>query len=145
MKKLFTLILSFILLSAVAHAQRVPAIKSVHKDVQSVINHSRNNHPGNSQQALWDVQFSYNLTPANVVSCVYTGTEFWIGRYTTDTLYTMDTTGVITSTFVVTGVGTGTNGIRGMTYDGTFIYATVGTNKVIYNITPTTKTLVSSQ
>jgi hypothetical protein len=90
------------------------------------------------------VQLDVNLVPANVVSCVYTGTEFWVGRYTTDTMYTLNNAGVVTSTFRVTGVGASNNGIRGLTYDGTHIFATVGTNKVIYKIDPVTKTLVSS-
>jgi hypothetical protein len=142
MKKLFTFLLTSVFaLPFFANAQSNQMIST--SKIKESIAH-RQTHPGNSSQALWDIQLQADLVPINVVSCVYTGTEFWVGRYTTDTMYTLDNAGAVTSTFVVAGVGTGTNGIRGLTYDGTNIFATVGTNKVIYKINPTTKTLVSS-
>jgi hypothetical protein len=141
MKKLFTLILLFISSVVFVNAQS-REMTSISKIKDSFAN--RHAGSGNTSQALWDVQLQADLVPINVVSVVYTGTEFWVGRYTTDTMYTLDNTGTVTSTFVVTGVGTGTNGIRGLTYDGTNIFATVGTDKKIYKINPVTKTLVSS-
>src|SRR5438067_1444259 len=105
MKKLFTLTSIFFLSILMVNAQRSPKIMSSAKFVQSIKqNGMRSVQPGqNTITALWDIQFSHDLVPANVVSCVYTGTEFWVGRYTTDTLYTVDTLGAVTATFVVTG------------------------------------------
>jgi hypothetical protein len=145
MKKLFTLFFTtlFILSCVTVNAQSSRSITATSKVVNSITDRSASP-GGNSTAALWDIQFSTTLVPINVVSVVYTGTEFWVSRYTTDTMYTLDNTGAVTSAFRVTGVGSSTNGIRGLTYDGTNIFATVGNNKVVYKIDPVTKTLVGS-
>jgi hypothetical protein len=146
MKKLFTLLTTFTLSILFAAAQQANTMVSQSKSYESVAQAARHQGPGgNSTQALWDIQFSHNLDMAvTMVSCVYTGTEFWVGRFDCDTLYALDTMGNVTATFRVTGVGSSTVGVRGLTYDGTNVFATTGTNKTIYKIDPVARTLVSS-
>jgi len=103
---------------------------------------------GNNQvQNLFDIQFNYNMstqiTGGALAGVVYTGTEFWISRFNQDSLFSVSPAGVLTLSFVIPGVGTTTSGVRGMTYDGTYIYAGDNT-ALIKKINPTTKTLVSS-
>jgi hypothetical protein len=97
----------------------------------------------NQTQALFDIQFNYNATDtvgrAGMAGVVYTGTEFWVSRYTDDTLYSFSPGGSVIDTFKIPGV----TGIRGMTWDGTYIYAGINTTS-IKKINPVTKTVVSS-
>lgn len=105
---------------------------------------SKNVNPNNNVQNIFDIQFDYPLTGiAAGVSCVYTGTEFWVGRWNVDSLYTLDPLGNITAAFKITGVGTSTSGVRALTYDGTYIYAAVNTTS-IKKIDPSTKTLAGT-
>lgn len=99
--------------------------------------------PSNSTQAIFDVQFSYPMTFDAGVSCVFTGTEFWVGTWNKDSLFTMDPAGNVTAGFKIAGIGSSTSGVRAMTYDGTFIYASDNTTS-IKKIDPSTKTLVGS-
>ena len=87
----------------------LPAFKS---SVSPQINESvsKNVNPNNNVQNIFDIQFNYPLTGiAAGVSCVYTGTEFWVGRWNVDSLYTLDPSGNITAAFKITGVGTSTS------------------------------------
>ncbi len=105
---------------------------------------SKNVNPNNNVQDIFDIQFNYPLTGiAAGVSCVYTGTEFWVGRWNVDSIYTLDPGGNITSAFKITGVGAAGSGVRALTFDGTHIYASVNTTS-IKKIDPATKTLVGS-
>src|SRR6185436_6133230 len=111
---------------------------------QSLQNQSaRNGNPKNETQAIFDIQFNYLLPTTLGASCVYTGTEFWVGCYGTDSIYTFDASGNLTSGFTVAGVGNASSGVRGLTYDGTYIYATCNTAE-IFQIDPVTKTLIGT-
>lgn len=109
---------------------------------------ARKANPSNQVNALFDVQLNYNLTAQRGVSgghagVVWTGTEFWVSVWNSDSLFTYDLSGVLTSRFKVAGVGTPASGVRAMTWDGTSIYAGAATT-TIYEINPTTKTLLST-
>ncbi|MFL5751874.1 MAG: T9SS type A sorting domain-containing protein [Bacteroidia bacterium] len=94
-------------------------------------------------QSLFNVQFNYNATDTvgrtGMAGVVFTGTEFWVSRWADDTLYRFSSAGSVIDTFTIPGV----TGIRGMTWDGSFVYAGINTSS-IKKINPTTRTLVSS-
>jgi len=109
---------------------------------------ARKANPSNQVNALFDVQLNYNLTAQRGVSgghagVVWTGTEFWVSVWNSDSLFTYDLSGALTSRFKVAGVGTPGSGVRAMTWDGTSIYAGAATT-TIYEINPTTKMLLST-
>ncbi len=158
MKKIFTttfLILLSVCISNFTSAQQLNALQvssvkgdhasAIKSSVSPEVNHnaSRNGTPKNHVQNIFDIQFNYPMSFAQGVSCVYTGTEFWVGIWNKDSLYTLDPGGNITAGFKITGVGTATSGVRALTYDGTYIYAADNT-VTIKKIDPSTKTLVAS-
>ncbi len=101
----------------------------------------------NQVNALFDVQFNYNASAqrgsGGMAGVVWTGTEFWVSAWASDSMFTFDAAGNITSRFVVPGVGAAGSGVRALTWDGTNIYA--GTNTTsIYEINPATKTLTAT-
>ncbi len=76
-------------------------------------------------QALLDQQFSYNITTATGsvgnAGIVHLGTEFWVAKWQSDTVWVLDNTGnLVSSFFVPLGVG---GGIRALTTDGNVVYA----------------------
>jgi hypothetical protein len=101
--------------------------------------------PAPIPDALWDVQFNYSATdsvPSHVggmAGVVYIGTEFWLSKWGSDTLYRMDATGRWLSTVTIAGL----SGVRGMTWDGTYIYAS-NNSPTITKINPVTKTAVGT-
>ncbi len=134
-----------------AQADRVATAPS-NTDVHSLSNSqdfskARRVNPSNQVNALFDVQFNYNLRTARGsngnAGVTWTGTEFWVSAWGTDSLFTLDATGTITSRFKVAGVGTPTSGVRALTWDGTNIYAGANTTS-IFEINPVTKTLTST-
>jgi len=104
---------------------------------------ARHGNPVNETQAIFDIQFNYPMGFPSGVSCVYTGTEFWVGAWNKDSIYTLDPSGNVTSGFKITGVGTATSGVRAFTYDGTNIYAADNTT-LIKKIDPIAKTLLGT-
>lgn len=94
---------------------------------------------------LWGVQFNYDaeaVTGNNGnAGVVYMpdGREFWTSRWSTNVLHRWTVSGTLIETFSVTNV----TGIRGMTYDGTYIYAAAN-NSTISVINPSTKTRVAT-
>lgn len=101
-----------------------------------------------STQAAFDIQLTLNLDSAvNSISSYagicFTGTEFWVSKWNVDSLFTLSPTGALTASFKVPGVGTAGSGVRAMTFDGTFIYASTNSAS-IFKIDPATKTLVST-
>jgi|GEM_PF-2462329 len=83
-------------------------------------------------RALWDVIFEYNVTDsigsAGMAGVVFTGTEFWVSRWATDSIYTFDVNGNLLQRFTISGI----TGIRSMTYDSQTnrIYAGLNTSSV---------------
>ena len=69
--------------------ERSPAIQPANSILSPQQNQAVTKHvnPGNGIQNIFDIQFNYPLSFAAGVSCVYTGTEFWVGRWNVDSLY----------------------------------------------------------
>lgn len=93
--------------------------------------------------AQWDFQFGYAVSDSvgyfSNAGAYWTGTEFWVSKWNSDTLATLDSSGSVTQIFTIPGV----TGIRSITSDGTFIY--LGTaGSAIRRINPANKTLVNS-
>ncbi len=160
MKKTTTTLLALLALTFYSHGQAQGLIShsksnakgessasiSINKNSVSPLNKqsvSKNINPGNQVQSIFDIQFNYPISIGAGVSCTYTGTEFWVGQWNADSMFTLDPGGNITSAFKITGVGVAGSGVRAMTYDGTFIYASVNTTS-IKKIDPATKTLVGT-
>jgi len=144
MNKQITLTLLIIVLATqFQFAQQ--SIKSTAEKSKAVSLSQLKNGGQNSPDALWDVQDFFDtdvsINPlGNYAGICWTGTEFWVSRYSSDSLFTLDALGNLTASFKVTGVGTATNGVRGMTYDGVFIYVSDNTTSIKI-IDPATKTL----
>lgn len=79
--------------------------------------------------ALWDVQFNYDLTAAiganGNAGVVFNGTTFWVSKWASADINELDSTGAVINggPFQVTNV----TGVRALTYDGTSIYASQNT------------------
>lgn len=146
MNKKITLIASLLLsASAVLFAQNnARFVKEINSSVDAApVAQSQKLNPGHNQvNALFDVQFNYNVTDSinrnGMAGVVFTGTEFWVSQWQSDTIRTFSPTGVYTGFFKIPTV----TGIRGMTFDGTSVYAGVNTTSIKV-INPTTKTLTS--
>jgi len=99
----------------------------------------------NNIEAIWDVQFEYDALTvtgaAGNAAAIYLENlgEFWTSRWASAVLHRWSSTGTLIEEFSVAGV----TGTRGMTYDGTFIYAGQNTTAIAI-IDPTTKTLVGT-
>jgi hypothetical protein len=94
-----------------------------------------------SDRALWDIQFNYNLTTASsgdvgMAGVIFLNNEFWVSRWGSDTIYRYSATGVLNSEFVIAGL----SGVRSFTTDGSYLYAGNNTN-TIYKINPTLQQL----
>jgi Secretion system C-terminal sorting domain len=91
----------------------------------------------------WQLNFSFDLTVSGIAGgnagVAATGTEYWVSRWNSDSIFTLDLNGVKTDGFTIPGV----TGLRSMTTDGTNIYAGANTAEIIV-IDPTTKTLLST-
>lgn len=68
---------------------------------------------------------------------VIVGNEFWTSRYNSALLHRWNMNGTLIEEFSVTGV----TGIRSLTYDGVYVYATTTSNK-LYKIETITKALL---
>ena len=85
---------------------------------------------GNSISAIFDVQFDFDpdgtVPTVGCVAPLNTGTEIWISRWSSNTLFRFDYTGAFIDSFVVAGV----TGTRSMTTDGTVAYLALNTNQL---------------
>ncbi|MBP6334647.1 MAG: T9SS type A sorting domain-containing protein [Bacteroidia bacterium] len=133
-----------------AQADRAPsAPSSGPQNISEAINSAsaRKTNPSNQVNTLFDVQFNHDAsTPrgtGGLAGVCWTGTEFWVSAWNADSVFTYDTTGAITSRFIIPGVGAAGSGIRAMTWDGTSIFAGINTG-TIYEINPVTKTMVAT-
>lgn len=83
--------------------------------------------------------FNSTASEAGNAGVAYLNGEFWISKWATDTLITMDSTGSVTSIFKITGV----SGVRSITTDGTSLFMG-GAASSIFAVNPVTKTLDST-
>lgn len=108
------------------------------------------NQSGSAIEAMWDLQFSYSASDstgnAGNAAVVFLGTEFWISRWASDTLFRLNVSGSVIDTLLIddgTGNGTNISGTRAMTTDGTYVY--IGNNTTtIYEVDPSTWTVNST-
>lgn len=138
MKKIYILLSAALISGGVLSAQQVSTAANV--EVAPGIN-GGNQNP--TPQTPWQVLFSYDITAAGSgtgnAGVVQHGTELWVSRWASDTMFTYSLAGTLTSSFTIPSV----SAVRSMTTDGTYIYA--GNNATnIYKIDPVTKTLVST-
>jgi immune inhibitor A len=93
----------------------------------------------------WTVQFNYDAASVTGINgnaaVVYLPDrqEFWTARWATNLLHRWTSTGTLIQEFSVAGV----TGVRGMTFDGTYIYAGQNTTTIAV-IDPNTRTQVST-
>lgn len=93
------------------------------------------------ERALWTIQLDVDPKPIalGLAGVCWTGTEFWVSKWSNDSLFTANATGGMTSSFTIPGI----TGVRSITTDGVSLY--MGTNtSAIYQVNPVTKTLVST-
>ncbi|MBL0015050.1 MAG: T9SS type A sorting domain-containing protein [Bacteroidetes bacterium] len=83
--------------------------------------------------ALFDVQFDYNITSlANSVGCAgatFVQNKFWVSKWQSDTIMQFSKTGAFLSKFTIPGL----TGVRSFTTAGAYIYAATNTT-TIYRI-----------
>jgi len=135
MKTLITIITASFIGAATAQTTAISSVESA----PSVSGFK----PAASEKAAWDLLFSYDISAGGAgvgnAAVVPFGSSYWTARWASDTIFELNSTGVVTSGFVIAGV----TGVRSFTTDGSFIYA--GTNSSsIYKIDPVTKTLAST-
>lgn len=80
--------------------------------------------PGNTIQTLWDINLTFDVIDQTGISgwagIVYANGQYFCSKWNgIDTLAIFDSTGNFQSIVVIPGIGA----VRGMTYDGTYIYA----------------------
>jgi len=87
--------------------------------------------PGNNVQALWDVNISFDPTDQTSIfgwaGVVYAKGRFFCSKWNgADTLAIFDSTGTFEDILTIPGIGA----VRGMTFDGTYIWAGNNTRNV---------------
>lgn len=94
-----------------------------------------------SERALWTIQLDADPKPIalGLAAACWTGTEFWVSKWSNDSMFTANASGAMTSTFTIAGV----TGARSITTDGTFLYMGANTAS-IFKVDPVTKTLVGT-
>ncbi len=103
-----------------------------------------NNKPMASSKALWDVQFSADVTTAangsvGQAAVAYINNEIWTSMWASDTIIRYTSAGAFISKFIIAGV----SGTRSMTTDGVNLYIGNATN-TIFVVNPGTQTLSST-
>lgn len=96
-----------------------------------------------SIDAQWDLQFEYAVSDSlgyfSNAGAFWTGSEFWVSKWNSDTLATLDATGSLIQIFTIPGI----TGVRSITSDGTNLF--LGTaNASITEVNPVTKTVVGT-
>lgn len=86
-----------------------------------------------SPEALYDVQFNYNITnlakSSGWAGVTFVQNKFWLSKWQSDTIMQVSRNGALISKFIIPGL----TGVRAFTTDGTYIYAATNTT-TIYRI-----------
>jgi hypothetical protein len=97
----------------------------------------------NTVNALFTIQFDFfpdSIVPTiGCVGVVNTGTQLWISRWSSNTIFSFDYTGTFIDSFAVAGV----TGTRSMTFDGTYVYLATNT-QTLKKVNPVTRAVVST-
>ncbi len=101
------------------------------------------NTPLSSTKALWDIQFSADVTTASSsagqAAVAFVNNEFWTSMWASDTLIRYSATGAFIQKFTIAGL----SGTRSITYDGTNLYMGNATN-TIYIVDPGTQAVTGT-
>ena len=102
------------------------------------------NKPINGTKALWNMQFSADVTTAangslGQAGCAYINNEIWTSIWSSDTIIRFTNTGVLISKFTIAGI----TGTRSMTTDGVNVYIGNATN-TIYIVNPGTQLMTGT-
>ncbi|MBK9045313.1 MAG: T9SS type A sorting domain-containing protein [Bacteroidetes bacterium] len=138
MKKIFTQVLmTFAIVAGVFVAQAQNATTINHAEAVGSGNTPMVPMPGT--QALIDHQFTLDITATTGslgnAGIVHMGTGFWVAKWASDTVWVLDNTGALISSFnIPLGVG---GGIRALTTDGTSVYAAQNGPEIVVIDVPT--------
>src|SRR3989344_2998973 len=93
------------------------------------------------QRALWTIQLDQDPKPIalGLAGACWTGTEFWVSKWSNDSLFTANASGIGTGSFTIPGI----TGTRSITTNGTSIYIGANTTS-IFQVDPITKTIIST-
>ncbi len=93
--------------------------------------------------AMWDTQFAYSVSDTlgyfSNAGAFWTGTEFWVSKWNSDTLARLNPTGQLIEIFTIPSV----TGVRSITSDGTSLFLGLA-NDQIAEVNPATKALIST-
>lgn len=96
-----------------------------------------------SVDAQWDFQFAYATSDTlgyfAQAGAYWTGTEFWVSKWNSDTLARLTSTGSLIEIFTIAGVA----GTRSITGDGTNLYLGLANDNIV-TVDPVTKTATST-
>lgn len=100
--------------------------------IASMAKNIPNGNGGMNTQAMWDIQFQYDITTTSgypsQAGVVWTGSEFWVSKWNgADTLLVYDASGAFQGILSIAGIGN----VRGMTTDGTTVYAANNTTSIV--------------
>ncbi|MEM8909470.1 MAG: hypothetical protein AAGD05_16605, partial [Bacteroidota bacterium] len=100
-----------------------------------------------SADAMWDIQFDYDISAGpnlqGLAGAIHIGNEFWVSVWSSDTLVRYENDGTFIEKFAMPALfSEPSGGVRGMTWDGTSIWAANNTS-TIYQIDPATKAIIS--
>ncbi|HFE64530.1 MAG TPA: choice-of-anchor D domain-containing protein, partial [Caldithrix sp.] len=98
---------------------------------------------GTVVDALWDLQFSFNLElvtgALGNAGAEFDGTYYYTTRWASNLIHRMDMSGNLVEEFSIPGV----SGLRDLAFDGTYMYGGAAANQ-IYMMDFTTKTLIGT-
>lgn len=110
---------------------------------QSELNPNHSNQNIDGINAMWDLQFQFDVTVASGASgntgAEYDGTYFYTTRWATNLIHKYDLSGNLVEEFSIPGV----SGLRDLAYDGQYFYGGAAAN-TIYQMDFTNKTLVGT-
>ncbi|MCB0844284.1 MAG: T9SS type A sorting domain-containing protein [Bacteroidetes bacterium] len=117
------------------------------KEESAIIVSDTPTNTGSATEAMWDTQFVYDVSDsvlsAGLAGAIQVGTEFWVSRWQSDTLYRLTSTGSLINAFTVANGANTVTGTRGMTTDGTNVYIGNATT-TIYQVNPATFTVTGT-
>jgi hypothetical protein len=94
----------------------------------------------NTVDALFDLQFNYSLQRGGFAGITWLRNDYWVSKWASDSLFVVDdSTGAFLDTILITGLSQ----VRGMTFDGTNVYATTNSD-TIYKIDTLTRSIVGT-
>ncbi len=131
------LLLPLLFLPLSMHAQSMDKATQPNEEEKTPSHTSAPQQLNKSIQALWDLQFAYDLSESmqfSISNGIYTDTEFWVSEWNSDTLARFDHDGNFIDLVIIPGL----SDVRGMTWDGNSIWM-ANNSTTIYQINPATQ------